>query len=267
MERRELIAERLAQGQAVSAGVLAEEFGVSPDAIRRDLRMLAAEGRCRRVYGGALPTSPASSSMAVRAREGPERKQVLAEAAAELILPGEFLFLDNGSTNLALARLLPDRHLTVATNSAAIAAVLADRHDLELHLTGGLVNAGVGGCVDATAMLAIQRMNIDRCFLGACAVSSEEGVSTFDSGDAAFKRVLLAHSRTVVIMATTDKLGTRAPHRVAALADIDCLVAEHDAAARVDFAAMAQLGIDIVRAGPPVLLEDHLFRPGGGGGA
>ena len=157
--------------------------------------------------------------------------------------------------------------MTIATNSAAIAAVLADRCDLELHLTGGLVNAGVGGCVDATAMLAIQRMNIDRCFLGACAVSSEEGVSTFDSGDAALKRVLLAHSRTVVIMATTDKLGTRAPHRVAALADIDCLVVEHDAAARVDFAAMAQLGIDIVTARRPVLPEDHLFRPGGGGGA
>jgi DeoR/GlpR family transcriptional regulator of sugar metabolism len=277
MERRELIAERLAQGQAVNAGVLAEEFGVSPDAIRRDLRMLAADGRCRRVYGGALPTSPASSSMAVRAGEAPERKHALAEAAAELILPGEFLFLDNGSTNLALAQLLaarllpdrslPDRPLTVATNSAAIAAALADRHDLELHLTGGLVNAGVGGCVDATAILAIQRMNIDRCFLGACAVSSEEGVSAFDSADAAFKRVLLAHSRTVVIMATTEKLGTRAPHRVAALADIDCLVVEHDAAARVDVAAMAQLGIDIVPAGSPLLPEDHRFRPGSGGGA
>jgi hypothetical protein len=47
-------------------------------------------------------------------------------------------------------------------------------------------------------------------------------------------------------------------------ADIDCLVAEHDAAARVDFVAMAQLGIDIVRADPPVLPEDHHFHPGGG---
>src|ERR1700734_1345039 len=98
MERRELIAERLAQGQAVSAGVLAKEFGVSPDAIRRDLRMLAAEGRCRRVYGGALPTSPASSPMAVRAGEAIERKLALANAAVGLIRPGEFLFLDSGST-------------------------------------------------------------------------------------------------------------------------------------------------------------------------
>ena len=79
MERREVIAERLVQGQSVSATALADEFAVSPDAIRRDLRMLAAGGRCRRVYGGALPVSPASLPMAIRAGEAPERKKVLAE--------------------------------------------------------------------------------------------------------------------------------------------------------------------------------------------
>ena len=66
MERRDIIAARLAHGQSVTAGSLAEEFSVSPDAIRRDLRALAAEGRCRRVYGGALPISPASLPITVR---------------------------------------------------------------------------------------------------------------------------------------------------------------------------------------------------------
>src|ERR1700719_5387605 len=89
MERREVIADRLAQGLSVSATALADEFAVSPDAIRRDLRMLAAGGRCRRVYGGALPVSPASQPMAIRAGEAPERKKVLAEAAVGLIRPGE----------------------------------------------------------------------------------------------------------------------------------------------------------------------------------
>jgi DeoR/GlpR family transcriptional regulator of sugar metabolism len=248
MERREVIAERLAQGQSVSATALANEFAVSPDAIRRDLRMLAAGGRCRRVYGGALPVSPASLPMAIRAGEAPERKKVLAEAAIGLIRPGEFLFLDNGSTNLALARLLPDLRLTVATNSAAIAAALADRRDLQLHLTGGVVSPDVGGCVDATAVLAIQQMNIDRCFLGACSASAVEGVSAFDPADAIFKRTLLARSRTVAMMMTTDKLGTHARHRVATLAEIDSIVVEHDATTHADFEAMTRVGIDIVRA-------------------
>ena len=55
LARRDLIAARLAEGQSVASVQLAAEFGVSEDAIRRDLRALAADGLCRRVYGGALP--------------------------------------------------------------------------------------------------------------------------------------------------------------------------------------------------------------------
>jgi DeoR/GlpR family transcriptional regulator of sugar metabolism len=251
MQRRDIIAGRLASGRSVTAGALAEEFSVSPDAIRRDLRALAAEGRCRRVYGGALPVSPASSPIAVRVGEARERKAALAAAAVGLIRPGEFVFLDNGSTNLALAEVLPGLDLTIATNSVAIAATLADRLDLQLHLVGGLVDAEVGGAVDATAVLAVQHMNGDRCFLGACSASVAEGVSAFDPADAAFKRVLLASSRRIVMMLTNDKLGTGAPHRVTPLDRIDSLVVEHDAATHAEFAAIARLGLDIVAARCP----------------
>jgi DeoR/GlpR family transcriptional regulator of sugar metabolism len=252
MERREIIAERLAQGRPVSAAMLANEFAMSPDAIRRDLRMLVAEGRCRRVYGGALPLSPASAPIAIRVEEMLNRKQALAEAAVSLIRPGEFLFLDSGSTNLALARLLPGLDLTVATNSAAIAASLANRRDLLLLLTGGVVTPEVGGCIDATSVLAVQQMNVDRCFLGVCSLSEQHGISAFDAADALFKRTLIANSRSVVTMLITDKLGTRAPHRVAALDEIDTVVVEHDAPTHAEFEALERLGMSIVIASPPV---------------
>lgn len=245
-ERRETIAARLAEGSSLSATALAEEFGVSPDAIRRDLRALAAEGRCRRVYGGALPLSPASTPMRTRSQEAPGRKAALAEAATRCIQRGDFLFLDNGSTNLALAQRLPRSGLKVATNSVSIAAILADRDDIELYLLGGLVRPGIGGCVDADAMLALQQMNIDLCFLGACAVSVEEGVSAFDAADAAFKRTVLRCSRRAALLSTSEKLATRAPHRVAPLEAIDALVVEHDAAEHIDLGAVRALGLDVV---------------------
>ena len=251
IERREIIVSRLANGQAVIAEALADEFAVSPDAIRRDLRALAAEGRCRRVYGGALPLSPASTSMVVRAAEAHERKAALAAAAVRLIRPGEFLFLDNGSTNLALAALLPSCKLTVVTNSAAIAAALVDRLDLRLHLLGGAVDAAIGGCVDTDAVLALQRMNIDRSFLGTCAASAGEGISAFDAADAAFKRVALTCSRQVALMVLTEKLGTRAPHRIASLDSIDVLVVEHDATHHPEFRAISVLGIEVITAAQP----------------
>jgi DeoR/GlpR family transcriptional regulator of sugar metabolism len=84
-----------------------------------------------------------------------------------------------------------------------------------------------------------------------CSVSGGEGISAFDPADALFKRALIARSRAVMMMVATDKLGTRAPHRVAALDEIDGIVVEHDALMHADFAAMKRLDIPLVTAEPP----------------
>lgn len=228
--RRDIIAGRLSDGRPVVAAALAAEFGVSEDSIRRDLRTLSAEGRCRRVYGGAMPVAPAAVSMAERAGEARERKRALARAARELIEPGELLFLDHGSTNLALANLLPeDKDLTVATSSVAIAAALCGRSGIRLLVVGGVVDPHIGGCVDAAAILAVQQMLIDRCFLGVCGFSPEQGISAFHLDDALFKRALIDSSRHVAAMVSTEKLNTSASHRVAAISRVEAVVLEHDA--------------------------------------
>ncbi|MBN3851837.1 DeoR/GlpR transcriptional regulator [Paraburkholderia sp. Ac-20340] len=249
--RRELIASRLAAGQAVVAATLAAEFEVSEDAIRRDLRALAAEGLCRRVYGGALPVSPASAPMAARMDEARERKQALAAAAVTQVQRGELLFLDSGSTNLALVDMLPeDFELTVATNSIDIAAALLRRADIRLIVMGGEVNPVVGGSVDAAAVASVQNLHIDRCFLGACAVSAQEGVSAYEFADATFKRIVLSRSRHTIILSMTDKIEAHASHRVAALDAVACLVVEHDVA-RAQIAALRKAGTTVLQAQRP----------------
>ncbi|HLX03382.1 MAG TPA: DeoR/GlpR family DNA-binding transcription regulator, partial [Trinickia sp.] len=222
LARRDEIAHRLAHGQPVVAATLAVEFNISEDAIRRDLRALAAEGLCRRVYGGALPITPTSAPMAARMDEARERKAALARAAVALIQPSELLFLDTGSTNLALVEVLPeDSELIVATNSIDIAAAVLRRSDLQLIMIGGAVDPAVGGCVDASAVQSVSQMNIDRCFIGSCAISSKGGISAFSLADATFKRAVLAASARSAVLATTDKFTTRAAHRVTAIGMIE----------------------------------------------
>ncbi|KND61282.1 Transcriptional regulator, DeoR family [Candidatus Burkholderia verschuerenii] len=246
LSRRDEIAERLARGQPVVATALAAEFDISEDAIRRDLRALAAEGRCRRVYGGALPITPASTPMASRIDTSSEQKTALARAAVALIRPGELLFLDSGSTNLALVDLLPeDAHLTVATNSVDIAAAVLRRADLELIMIGGAVDAAVGGSVDANAVQSVARLNFDRCFIGSCAISPERGISAFHIGDAAFKRAVLAASEHSVVLALTEKFDARAPYKVAAIGEIETVVVEHNIAPETR-AALSRLGTSVI---------------------
>src|SRR6478735_6020449 len=96
-ERMADIEARLARDGRVVAAELALVYATSEDTIRRDLRALAAEGRCRRVYGGALPSTPAVGNVSARARIAPEAKAALGAAMARLVEPGMCVFIDAGS--------------------------------------------------------------------------------------------------------------------------------------------------------------------------
>nr|WP_315391985.1 DeoR/GlpR family DNA-binding transcription regulator [uncultured Duganella sp.] len=249
LERRAAIAQRLADGHTVSAALLAAEFAVSEDAVRRDLRALAAEGLCQRIYGGALPSTPAAQPLAVRKQAAQLQKRALARAAAATVLPGQLVFLDCGSTNLPIVEFLGGE-LTVATNSIDIAAAVLKRPDLRLILVGGVVTPALGGSVDAAAIATVSNMNIERLFLGACAIDASTGVSAFDPADAQFKRALVAASAHVTVLATSEKLGTSAPFRVAHLNGVSTFIVEHDVP---DAALRPLLEADAVvaKAAPP----------------
>src|ERR1035437_8988748 len=112
-ERQRLILDRLEREGRVIAQELAQQFCTSEDTIRRDLRELAAAGRCHRVYGGALPIPPASTSLAERVAVLPTRKQALGVTLASLMPAGQVIFVDAGSTNLAAVRALPEEHALI----------------------------------------------------------------------------------------------------------------------------------------------------------
>jgi DeoR/GlpR family transcriptional regulator of sugar metabolism len=251
ISRREVIAERLYAGFPVIASELAGEFQMSEDAIRRDLRALAAEGRCKRVYGGALPVSSASGSLTERVLVQPREKILLARTGARLIQPRGLIFLDGGSTNLALVAELPEnKFLTVATNSVPVANAVLSRKGLRLLMVGGAVEAELAACVDAEAVLAVQKMNIDHCFLGACAVSSQLGLGGFNPADTLFKRVLLSRSQRVTALVTLDKLETRAPHVIGPLEFVHELVVPHDTPSHL-LATLEKAGITVLTADEP----------------
>src|SRR5689334_24226911 len=113
-QRRDLLLERLRTDGRIVAKDLAAEVGISEDTIRRDLRELAAAGLCQRVYGGALPVSPAVVDYASRKTVATSSKERVAAAAIALIPPGGTVLLDGGTTALAVAEALPhDMAITV----------------------------------------------------------------------------------------------------------------------------------------------------------
>ena len=229
-ERQSAISRKLQTNGRVLAAELAEEFGVSEDTVRRDLREMAAAGLCERVYGGALPVSPASTSLNHRMGVARDRKHTLALAAVSQIVPGSTVFFDAGSTNLAIAAALPaDMVLTAATNAPAIATALLEKPLVSVILIGGLVDRQVGGALGAKAMRDMESLSPDLCVLGACGIDLAAGVTTFGFEDAEFKRFAASRSREVLVAVTSEKFATAAPHGVLPVAHCGCLVVESDA--------------------------------------
>jgi DeoR/GlpR family transcriptional regulator of sugar metabolism len=239
-ERQQWILDRLRSHGRVVAAELSAEFDVSEDSIRRDLRELAAQGLCKRVYGGALPAPVIATPLKQRRKEHTGRKLALARKAVTLVRQGQVLMIDSGSTNAAIASALPEHFgLTVVTNSPEIAQILSEREGFEILMIGGRINTRIGATVGAQAVQEIQRVRADLCFPGACAIDADDGLWGFDSEEVLLKRAMIEASGETIVAVTHDKLGATAMHRVAGIADVQHLVVEHDVdlAMRAAFAA------------------------------
>jgi DeoR/GlpR family transcriptional regulator of sugar metabolism len=226
-QRRDLLLERLNRDGRIIAKDLATELGISEDSIRRDLRELAAAGMCQRVYGGALPVSPAIADYATRQHVEVSGKQRVAAAAAALIEPGSTAILDGGTTTLAVVRALPlDLRATVVTHSPTVASALAGHQDVEVYLIGGrLFKHSMVAC-GAAAVEAARGLHADLFLLGVTGVHPEAGLTTDDADEAAMKRALARQAADTYVLASSEKIGAASRFTVLPLADVAGIITD-----------------------------------------
>ena len=244
--RRDLLVERLRVDGRIVAKDLAVEFGVSEDSVRRDLRDLAAAGLCQRVYGGALPISPAVGDYTTRRQVATDSKHRVAKAAAALLRPGCTAILDGGTTNLLVAHYLPlDLHASVITHSPTIAVALAEHTDVDVTIIGGrLFRHSMVAC-GAIASEAAGLVSADLFLLGVTGVHERTGLTTGDVEEAAMKRTLAGRAADVYVLASAEKVGAASPYSVLPLAAISGIVtdasAEHSTIVQLRAAGVAIL--------------------------
>ncbi len=244
-ERKELWLRKLRSDGTVVARDVAAELGVSEDTIRRDLRELASAGLCQRVYGGAVPASPALADYPGRAQVSPTSKKLVAARAAELIEPGSVVILDGGTTTLEVVHHLPRTlRCTVVTHSPTIAVGLLPHEQIEVLLIGGRLFRHSAVTSGAAAVEAVQRVTADLFLLGVTGVHPDHGLTTGDAEEAAMKRTLSTRAAETYVLASAEKLGTASPHQVLALSQVAGVVT--DGADHPALAALIERGARIL---------------------
>lgn len=192
---------------------LAERLRVSPSTIRRDLSQLQRQGRIARTYGGALvPDVFHERPFTESQRLNPGAKAAIAAVAVELVPPEGTVFLDAGTTCLAVARLLVDRGpLTVVTRGLETAGLLARGGGIDVVIIGGRVQPLSHGVIGPLASLALDRFRFDVALLGADAIDEARGLGEPTVEETWVKEQAATRADQVAVLADSSKFAQHAP--------------------------------------------------------
>jgi DeoR family glycerol-3-phosphate regulon repressor len=228
-ERQHQIGEVVRREGEVSVDLLATRFDVSTETIRRDLSLLAESGRVLKVHGGARrPRLIAEGSFQERLGTAAEAKARIGRRLAEVVEPGETLFIDTGSTTLAAAETLAAiPELTIITNSCRLAERIArSSADATIHLLGGRYGADNAQTTGIAVIEQLQAFRADRAILTVAALDHEQGAMDASLDEAQIARAMIRNARMVTVLADAGKFGRHAAYAVCATEDIDLIISD-----------------------------------------
>jgi DeoR/GlpR family transcriptional regulator of sugar metabolism len=217
---------------------LVQRFDISRMTVHRHLDSLERQGVLRKLHGAVTvqPSGLYESSFRYRAAIDQAEKKALARVALEYVEPGQAVLLDDSTTALAVAQVLPRlAPLTVITNSLASAECLAKSEEIDLISLGGELNRTYNSYLGLLCEHAIAELRVKILFLSASAV---QGVTAFHQDEQVIrvKRAMMDVARTRILLVDHHKFGGLALHKLADLSAFDAVVtteglaAEHAAA-------------------------------------
>lgn len=224
-ERQKIILDYLSKEHRVTSIELSEFLSVSEDTIRRDLKELSDQGLLKAVRGGAVAPSPIPLHYRKREKHDLENKKIIAEKAISYLKDGQVVFIDGGTTSLALVASFPyDLKLTVVTNSFPVAVLVEDLPNIELIFAGGKM------CKISFATASIETIDFfrnfraDICILGICSIHHERGITGVFYEDSQIKQNMIQNSNFVIGISSVEKVETAESYFVCPIKDIDVLV-------------------------------------------
>lgn len=228
--RRRKIVDLVEGRGSLAVRDLSDELGVSEATIRRDLRELGQSGAVTRTHGGAVNNAgafidlPNEERMHVRSQE----KTRIGRAAIDLLAGDETVFLDAGTTALAIAE---NAHLRpncrYVTTCLRIASRLRDQGLEEFYLIGGAyirVNDSFGGRL---AISAIRTLSFDVAFLCCSAIDLERrSIAISNESYSQVQVEVVAAARRNIVVAHHEKLDAGGFVRTATFDEIDGLITD-----------------------------------------
>ncbi len=229
--RHQIILDEVHIHNRVLLADLANVLKVSMDTVRRDIKELDELKKLKKVHGGAV--SNGFNIYTDREREIYElgSKTIIAKKGISLLNKGDVVLISGGSTNLELAKLLPQKlDLTFFTPSLPMAIELlnnASKNDAIIFI-GGKLSRGSQLATGGSPISILSEIKADICFLGTGYLDLEEGITEIDWDIAQMKKAMIKASKKLVSLTISEKLNSSNRYKICDINSLDTLVTELD---------------------------------------
>lgn len=222
------IVNRVDHSGSISVKNLAQQFDVSVETMRRDLRTLEEKGLLRRQHGSALSLAGDDVGLAFgqRADEQATEKNAIAQKAVSMIRAGDTIMLDASSSSWYLAKALPDMKLTVITNSMRVAFELVSRSRIKTLTVGGEYSEKYGAFLGPLATAQVSHFGAEILFFSCTGFQEESGAWESNEANAAIKQAMLRCAGRSVLLCDSSKVGKSGLIRLCRTDDLDRVISE-----------------------------------------
>lgn len=208
-ERRTRIIEIVNEKKAVSVNELVDMLDTSAATIRRDINALNRARKLVKVFGGAT----AIASQDVNTKEDAVNKKAqmnivekdsISRVAANLINDSDFVYIDAGTTTLAMIDYIENHKAKYITNGVVHAKKLMDK-GLETIMIGGRLKGATEAVVGPDCIEFIRKYHFTKAFMGTNGISVNAGFTTPDVDEAMIKTEAIRHAYKSYVLADHTK--------------------------------------------------------------
>ncbi len=252
-ERHQAILNIISLNGRVSIGEIQEEFGISVDSARRDLRILEEKGLLKRTHGGAIPLPKAGQLSPVKMRcynmsDLPEvyiNYDEIAKRAVTYIRPDDAVYITSGSVGYLMINYLPkDFEFTAVVSSVDNAMALKKYDNIKTYVIGGMMRPN-GRMVDSMAQEYVRNMRFDISFLTGAGITADFGISNQTPETTAFHKIVAENSRKNIALFPSEKIGVRVLFKDVDTSRLGTLINDWDALEE-ELVKFDELGIEVV---------------------
>ncbi len=207
-QRQELILELLKKNGSITVTQIRDLLEISESTIRRDITALHQEGKLVKVFGGAVAVEhnvqTHEYTVAQKLEMNCVEKQRIAQYAASLIMPEDFVYLDAGTTTAHMLEYIYQPSVTFVTNAVAHAKRLA-MQGMKVLLIGGELKGSTEAVVGSQAIQMLQNYHFTKGFFGTNGVTKNAGCTTPDVNEAMVKRTAMKQCKKSYVLCDSSK--------------------------------------------------------------